>query len=31
VIGVDNEPIPSLYSAGELGSFWGTIFEQPSN
>ena len=24
VIGVDNEPIPGLYSAGELGSIWGS-------
>ncbi len=31
VIGVDNEPIPGLYSAGELGSIWGTIYQGSSN
>jgi succinate dehydrogenase/fumarate reductase flavoprotein subunit len=31
VIGVDNEPILGLYSAGELGSIWGTIYQGSSN
>ena len=31
VIGVDNEPIPGLYSAGDLGSIWGSIYQGSSN
>lgn len=31
VIGIDNEPIPGLYAAGELGSFFGHLYEGGSN
>lgn len=27
VLDVDGNPIPGLYSAGELGSFWGAIYQ----
>lgn len=27
ILNVDGEPIPRLYSAGELGSFWGAIYQ----
>jgi len=31
VLRPDGEPIPRLYSAGELGSLWGLIYEGGSN
>lgn len=31
VIGVDNAPIPRLYAAGELGSFFGHLYQGGSN
>jgi succinate dehydrogenase/fumarate reductase flavoprotein subunit len=31
VIGVNNEPIPKLYAAGELGSFFGHLYQGGSN
>jgi len=31
VLRVDNAPIPRLYSAGEMGSFWGMIYHGGGN
>jgi succinate dehydrogenase/fumarate reductase flavoprotein subunit len=31
VVDPDNEPIPRLYSAGELGSFWGWMYNGGGN
>ena len=31
VVGPDNKPIPGLYSAGELGSFWGWMYNGGGN
>jgi succinate dehydrogenase/fumarate reductase flavoprotein subunit len=31
VVDPDGEPIPRLYSAGELGSLWGTIYQGSGN
>jgi hypothetical protein len=31
VVDPDNQPIPKLYSAGELGSFWGWMYNGGGN
>ena len=31
VVGPENKPIPGLYSAGELGSFWGWMYNGGGN
>ena len=31
VVDPDNQPIPRLYSAGELGSFWGWMYNGGGN
>ena len=31
VVDVNDKPIPGLYSAGELGSIWGTVYQGSSN
>jgi predicted oxidoreductase len=31
ILRVDNQPIPKLYSAGELGSFWGMLYQAGGN
>jgi len=31
VIGVNDKPIPRLYAAGELGSFFGYLYQGGSN
>jgi 3-oxosteroid 1-dehydrogenase len=31
ILRTDNKPIPGLYSAGELGSFWGMLYQGGGN
>lgn len=31
ILGVDGEPIPGLYSAGEFGSFWSHLYQGSCN
>ncbi|MDR0642052.1 MAG: FAD-dependent oxidoreductase [Treponema sp.] len=31
IVGINGEPIPHLYSAGELGSIWGDIYQGAGN
>ncbi len=31
ILGTDGKPIPRLYSAGELGSFWGMLYQGGGN
>ena len=31
VLGIDNKPIPGLYTAGELGSFFGWLYQAGTN